>query len=201
MHDDTVDRTTDGTGKVTELSFDEIRELDAGTWFSEEFTGTRVPTFREVLAEVPSHILCNCHLKNAPGVAEKATRVIADMGRLDQCFLAADVWQASAARRIEPQIRICNMSHQGPWDTVYPEYSIRSGAEFVQFVGRRDGLRPTVDLLHKHNIKINFYFGNTEKEIRQLIDAGVDYILTNDLDLCLAILEECGVEPAGGENP
>src|SRR5690606_13210802 len=49
MHDSTVDRTTDGSGLVGELSFAEVRELDAGSWYAPEFSGTRVPMFDELL--------------------------------------------------------------------------------------------------------------------------------------------------------
>jgi len=49
IHDDTVDRTTNGTGKVVDLTYDYIRTLDAGSWFSPEFAGEHVPTLGEVL--------------------------------------------------------------------------------------------------------------------------------------------------------
>ncbi|WP_299091127.1 glycerophosphodiester phosphodiesterase family protein [uncultured Microbacterium sp.] len=44
MHDRTVDRTTDGHGPVAALTLDEVRQLDAGSWFSRAFAGTKVPT-------------------------------------------------------------------------------------------------------------------------------------------------------------
>ena len=50
MHDQTVDRTTDGTGKVAELSLEEIRGLDAGAWFGAEYAGTEVPLLEELLS-------------------------------------------------------------------------------------------------------------------------------------------------------
>jgi glycerophosphoryl diester phosphodiesterase len=49
IHDRTVDRTTDGSGSVAELTFDEVRVLDAGSWFSPAFAGVRVPTLSRVL--------------------------------------------------------------------------------------------------------------------------------------------------------
>ena len=49
IHDTTVDRTTDGTGHVGELPFEELRSLDAGSWFGDEFVGESIPTFDEVL--------------------------------------------------------------------------------------------------------------------------------------------------------
>lgn len=49
IHDDTVDRTTNGTGRVAQLSLSEIKELDAGSWKGEQFAGAKVPTFDEAL--------------------------------------------------------------------------------------------------------------------------------------------------------
>jgi glycerophosphoryl diester phosphodiesterase len=53
FHDRTVDRTTDGSGHVWDLTLDEIRELDAGSWFSPAYAGIKVPTLVEVLALFP----------------------------------------------------------------------------------------------------------------------------------------------------
>ncbi|MCC5940036.1 MAG: alkaline phosphatase family protein, partial [Balneolaceae bacterium] len=49
LHDSTLDRTTDGEGKATELTLEELQALDAGSWFGSEFTGEHIPSFREVL--------------------------------------------------------------------------------------------------------------------------------------------------------
>lgn len=49
IHDDSVDATTDGTGRVADLDVDRLRALDAGSWFSPAYAGQRVPTFEEVL--------------------------------------------------------------------------------------------------------------------------------------------------------
>src|SRR5580658_6084875 len=50
MHDAKVDRTTNGAGAVREMTFDQIRALDAGTKFGAQFAGTKVPSFEEALA-------------------------------------------------------------------------------------------------------------------------------------------------------
>ncbi len=50
IHDETVDRTTDGHGTVSEMRLEELRRLDAGRWFAPEYAGERIPTLEEVLA-------------------------------------------------------------------------------------------------------------------------------------------------------
>ncbi|CAN5203726.1 glycerophosphodiester phosphodiesterase family protein [soil metagenome] len=49
IHDETVDRTTNGTGAVADLNLEQVRALDAGSWFDGSFTGTQVPLFSEYL--------------------------------------------------------------------------------------------------------------------------------------------------------
>lgn len=53
IHDRTVDRTTDSSGHVWDLTFDELRRLDAGSWFSPAYAGVRVPSLAEVLDLFP----------------------------------------------------------------------------------------------------------------------------------------------------
>lgn len=50
LHDETVDRTSDGTGSIGELTFEYVRSLDFGSWKSEEYAGEQIPTFEEFLA-------------------------------------------------------------------------------------------------------------------------------------------------------
>ncbi len=55
VHDDTVDRTTNGRGAVSALTLDQLKQLDAGAWFGSVFRGERIPTFGEVMAVVEKH--------------------------------------------------------------------------------------------------------------------------------------------------
>lgn len=78
IHDGTVNRTTNGTGQVADLTLEELRRLDAGSWFDPRFAGERVPTVEEVLvllAEYSRHeVLVAVDLK-AAGVEEEVARL------------------------------------------------------------------------------------------------------------------------------
>jgi glycerophosphoryl diester phosphodiesterase len=49
IHDTTLDRTTSGKGKIAEMTLEKIKKLDAGSWFAKEFSGEKIPTFKELL--------------------------------------------------------------------------------------------------------------------------------------------------------
>lgn len=86
MHDATVDRTTDGKGKVAELSSRELRQLDAGKKFGPEFAGERVPTLEEVFAllrERKASVLVAVDLKE-PGCEAETVKLAEKYGVLKQ---------------------------------------------------------------------------------------------------------------------
>jgi glycerophosphoryl diester phosphodiesterase len=78
IHDDTVDRTTNGNGAVSDLTLEEIRGLDAGSWFDPKFAGEKVPTVEEVLELVAKYqqhdVLIAVDLK-AEGVGQDIVRL------------------------------------------------------------------------------------------------------------------------------
>lgn len=64
IHDATVDGTTNGKGKVQQMTFAQIRELDAGSKFSPQFAGTQIPTLDKVFEAVGKRLLINVELKS-----------------------------------------------------------------------------------------------------------------------------------------
>jgi glycerophosphoryl diester phosphodiesterase len=76
MHDDTLDRTTDGHGSVADMSWAEIKNLDAGAWFSPAFKGTRVATLVELLIFArDTNMRLNLELKPCPGRTQATVMV------------------------------------------------------------------------------------------------------------------------------
>jgi glycerophosphoryl diester phosphodiesterase len=88
IHDATVDRTTHGTGRIADLTWDEIQSLDAGIRFGEAFAGQRVPALGEVLDWARGRVYLAVEVKEPaplpPGVVERIGTVIRDAGMADQ---------------------------------------------------------------------------------------------------------------------
>jgi glycerophosphoryl diester phosphodiesterase len=78
LHDDTVDRTTDGSGRAADMSVEALRRLDAGSWFAPRFAGEPVPTFEEAIDAIGElEFGANIEIKTGPGAAAETGRTVA----------------------------------------------------------------------------------------------------------------------------
>lgn len=96
MHDHTVDRTTNGTGRVRDLTLAELKTLDAGSWKGEQFAGTRIPTFIEFLEMLKDYpeMTVNVELKDYPREDPEWARISADksIALIEEYGLADRIW-------------------------------------------------------------------------------------------------------------
>lgn len=85
MHDDDVQRTTNGQGKLGQLTYSEIQALDAGGWFSPEFAGEKVPSLTDVLTCIKGKAGAMIEIKDEPGwsVDENLMMIIDQIKQLD----------------------------------------------------------------------------------------------------------------------
>lgn len=84
FHDPTLDRTTDGSGDVRDLSLSELRELDAGQWFDPAFAGERIPTFLESMVVLATEGLgANVEIKPDEGRERETASTVARLIRTD----------------------------------------------------------------------------------------------------------------------
>ncbi|WP_461052475.1 glycerophosphodiester phosphodiesterase [Spirosoma arcticum] len=197
MHDETVDRTTNGTGKVFNLTLAEIRRLDAGVKKGQSFAGTLIPTFAEVLAIMPRNVWLNCHLKGGAAVGKAAATLVVKAGRVHQAFLACSEDAAVGARQVSPTILICNADNRYRKDTrTYVDATIRQKAAFIQLL-RDEGEDRTKAMadLKKAQVRINYYYAKDPAELPALINAGVDFVLVNNLEQFIPEAKKLGIEP------
>ena len=195
MHDATVDRTTNGAGKVSELTWAEIRELDAGSWKSPEFKGLHVPTFQEVLNEMPVNVWLNIHLKGAGEAPKMIAKILAEENRLHQAFLACGAEAAKKARSVAPDIMICNMDRQES-SMDYVSGTIEMDADFIQLRGTiTPEFAEYSKILKEKGIRINYFGTDSPDEIKLLFEYGFDFPLVNDIITNISVAKEAGIEP------
>jgi glycerophosphoryl diester phosphodiesterase len=111
IHDDTVDRTTNGTGAVAAMPLGDLRKLDAGLKFHDRFAGERIPTLDEVLARVaPTPTTLNIEIKQPPPgmkVAEGVVERLRRHGKADRYMVSSfDIDALLAVRRLAPEVAL-----------------------------------------------------------------------------------------------
>ena len=108
IHDDTLDRTTNGEGIVAELTAKEIRQYDAGLWFHERFEGEKVPLLEEVFDRLPSDFLINVELKGGQDrLEERLAELLVRRNRVETVFLSSFHHKKLAnMKRLIPEIRV-----------------------------------------------------------------------------------------------
>lgn len=77
VHDFTVNKTTNGTGEVTEMTLAELKALDAGAWFAPEFAGTEIPTLDEVFEAVGKKLFVNVEIKSLSPTGDGTEEAVA----------------------------------------------------------------------------------------------------------------------------
>ena len=189
MHDASVDRTTNGQGQVAELTFDEIRALDAGIKKGERFAGTKVPTFEEALDCLPLNIWINVH--TSASSPEEIAGIIVEKNRQHQAFIACGRKAADAVRKEYPGFLICNMERQGEDVSRYIRETIEWKCNFLQLtvLGTPGEMRALKDA----GVRINYFFARNPQHFRELVEAGVDFPLVDNtgafIDTAKALFE------------
>jgi len=185
MHNHTVDATTNGVGRIRDLTCAEIRALDAGSKFSPRFAGVKVPLLGEILALAKDRIGIYCDIKDAD--PQQLLHLVEEFDMLDQLVFyggpdyLARLLALSPRARVMPQVDTADQMERlavtlkpsvvaGSWDSFTPA--------LVDTIHRL-GARYFLDILGDDG---------TEENILVAAQAGVDGIQTDDPDLCLALL-------------
>lgn len=182
MHDETVNRTTNGSGLVNELTLSDLRKLDAGSWKSKIFAGEKVPTLKETLQIMPQNIWLNIHLKGKKKLGIETTKLIISEKRRHQVVIACEKQSAKGVRKVDSEIEICNMERLSS-RSKYISATKKKAYGFIQLKKSRNNssLKNDVQNLKKNGIRINYVQANAAKEISELLELGVDFIFTDDV--------------------
>ncbi len=173
IHDDLVDRTTNGTGRVQDLTLAELRALDAGK-------GEKIPTLDEVLARFGGKFLINIELKNYSTIFDSlpldVAALIQDQGVADSILISSfNPINFPRFHRRLPDIPIGMLTFPG------------KARFFAYGLFRYDALHPyfkdvdeaLVQRMHARGREINVWTVDEAADIRHLAKIGVDSLITN----------------------
>ena len=186
MHDATIDRTTDGRGRVQDLTWDEVRQADAGAWKSARFKGERVPLLSEVFEAVGQQVLINVEIKGAALIGSGLEAQVAAM--LQQYDLSERVIISSfnplALRRVKqmnPRLA-CGLLY-APDQPLFLRH-----AWFVPLIPHLEARHPhhsqvsrdAVQRFHERGYYVNVWTVNQAGIAHTMAQAGVDGIIGDD---------------------
>ena len=187
IHDDTVDRTTDGHGPVTGYTLAALRALDAGARFGEVFAGERIPLFADVLERYKGRAHLHVEIKgHSPHLAHRTVDLIRKHGMTGDVTITS--FQRSAleeARAYAPEL---------PTGWLVPQVTDAIVADtrtlgLTQLCPRANTVTPDlVRRLHAEGFVVRAWGVANEELMRQAVEAGVDGMTVNFPDKLLAFL-------------
>lgn len=191
-HDDKVDRTTNGSGFIKDLSLTELKKLDAGSHFNSKFKDSKIPTFIEVLDWIKDRSIgLNIELKNAPifypNIEERVLELIEQYNMIDRVIISSfNHYGLDKCKKINPDIKTGLLYMAGlfePWN-----YCNHLNADAIHplFYGV---LPEIIEGCKKNNIAINAWTVNDENYMKSLIELKIDGIITNFPDKAKTILD------------
>lgn len=187
FHDDTLERTTNGEGSLSVYTLEELKSLDAGSWFDKEFAGETIPTLDEVLAAYGGRIKILVELKSPelyPGIEEKVVEALkkhhlVNPGSDDIIIQSFNHASVMKSKQLLPEIPHGVLVGKD-WKNV-------SDRQLEEFASYADYFHPNlnivtselVDRVHQTGMTINPYTITKKSEAKKLYDLGVDGLITD----------------------
>lgn len=195
IHDQTVDRTTQGKGRVNQLAISELKKLDAGSWKGDAFTGEKIPTLAEVFASVGGKLKINVELTNysspQDGLPEKALALVQEYHLEDSVLFSSFLLSNLAAvRRVWPEAPVGILADPGIKGLRNRSKLSREISPDYLHPYFLDVSRRLVEREKAAGRLLNVWTVNSLIVMRKLIRFGVAGIITDDPLLGLKIREE-----------
>lgn len=194
IHDLTVDRTTNGKGKVKDLTLKDLKELDAGSFFGKDFSGITIPTLDEVFECVGHKLIVNVELTNykssSDDLVEKVVEVVKRHKMEDRVLFSSFLPKNLVKSRILlPQSPVALLCLPGVMGMISRSRFSRHYSPKIIHPYLSDVNDRYVEHEHRAGRRIHVWTVNEEVDIRRLQAAGVDGVFTDNPLATRRILE------------
>ena len=188
IHDDTLDRTTNGKGPVLEQTFEEIKRLDAGSWFAPGFSAERIPELSEVMELTTGRCILNIEIKEsafeadypADAIEHQVVKLVKTSGAMDRVIISSfdkRILERIAAMDAPPAIAYIS-DHGADKSVLEMLLAMKAFSWHPRF---KVLTRDQVDMLHAAGLKVFPWTINTRAEAEKILALGVDGLICNEL--------------------
>ncbi|MFR3818071.1 MAG: glycerophosphodiester phosphodiesterase [Fusobacterium varium] len=193
IHDETIDRTTDGKGLVSSYTYEELSKFDASFIYRNQIEFNKIPTLREYFELIKNKkIITNIELKTGvfeyAGIEEKVWNLIQEYEMEEKVIISSfNHYSILRMKNIAPNLKYGLLSET--WLINAGKYTHDLGIQCYHPV-HYNLVPEVIDEIKKYGIEINTYTVNKESDIRYLIEKGIDIIIGNFPDLTGIIIKE-----------
>ena len=195
IHDETLDRTTDGTGMAADYTSEELKLLDAGSWFHPRFSGERIPLLEEVLDLVGDRLWLNIEIKatleetaNSDDTTAKQVVALVKQRDLVSSVLISSfeisVLETIASLKKAPTMAMLRRPRA---DEPTVDHCVRLKV-FSYHPNHQYLTRDQVQMMHEKGIYVFPYEIGTREELQSVVQMGVDGVITGDPEMVRAVL-------------
>ncbi len=192
LHDETLDRTTNGHGPLALTDFESLRALEAGSWYGESFAGIKIPTLEEALALLIDHGMgLNLEIKPCPGREKETAEIVLDE--------ISRIWDDHENILISSFQHVClecarDMAFDWPRGLLLPEEWPENWADLAEYLdvttvningntSSREQIEEIFDL--DRSYAVIAYTINDPQQARRLQACGVDALVSDTPDVII----------------
>jgi len=185
IHDRTVDRTTDGSGKVDQINTKKLFAMDAGSTYSTKYVNERIPLLEEVFMVFKNRALINVELKNGhnptDALPDKVIEIANRIDVLDQ-LLFSSFFPSNLEKitKLTPWAHVALLCSKGLLGYLHRSKVFSSVSPDYIHPHFKDITKSYIEKQHHMNRKVNTWTVNKQTNMIGLINQGVDGIITDD---------------------
>ena len=178
MHDSNAYRTTGVDANIVNMTYKEVKTLDAGSWFSDEYVGENVPSLKEVLELTQGKIKLNIELKpadNGTALAKNTVRLIEKYNMVNDCVITS--FSESALKAVKTYNQEIKVGYilSAAYGDFYDMKNVDFFSVNAAFLSKR-----TIDAIHNSGKRVYAWTVNNKESIKNLTNKGADGIITDN---------------------
>lgn len=200
IHDQTLDRTTNGTGLIASKTYKELQRLDAGSWFDDSFAGERIPLFSEFIESVKGKVEIIVEVKHGsqiyPGIEKNLRSILQSYDMTHDAVVSSSrVTILNTFKTIAPGLRLGKvLTSKEFWRSLFQSNSFVHKQKLLEHIKE---IYPHLSFINSNFMDWAVPLGfdvipwtiNKERKIRAMIDRGVHGVITDFPDIARRVVK------------